>query len=143
MPQTLVLRHSFYAQGRIWKFAAMQHAARAGSRGRKLPCLIILFRNILSEIVSFQYSLDLFRRGHDVVQGTVMVGKIYDRSKEFAHIRFQKIGFVPDLRRQVREIGNDCLIEIAVFVSIIKSGKSLCEQAEGGTEEYPFGIHDL
>ncbi len=31
----------FYAQGRIWKFAALQHAARAASREKNLPYSIV------------------------------------------------------------------------------------------------------
>ena len=77
--------------------------------------------------------MDLFGRCEYIAELTVMIGEIKDRRQEFAHVCFQKIRSLPDLRRQVTQIRTDDTVKHTLGVCFVEGVESVCKQSEGGT----------
>ena len=97
----------------------------------------------LTTVVFRKNRIDLFRRGHYMGHGYIMIHEIDDGSHKLAHVRFCIVRALIQLRRLPGEIGRDYPVKPAFFVGVVKGIQAVGEQAEGTADEYTFCLHLL
>ena len=72
-----------------------------------------------------------------------MVHEIDQGSDELAHICFNEIRLFINLGRKISQISGNNLIEISLFISLIKALQAFREQTECTADKYTSCFHSL
>ena len=63
--------------------------------------------------------MDLVSRIQDSADGDIVIQRINDQSKEFAHVGLYKVRLFIKSGRKIRQVGGDDLVDVALLVIVV------------------------